>query len=127
MLINIPIQKHKITPGDLPGTPLCLLTPISVGRGWLPLVREALAVLPAGAEILQIKEKFGALRVLTNACSPDVRKALQPIEQRSLQVCEICGAAGHLWHDGEPGKPAGWLRTRCHVHAHTRILEVPGV
>lgn len=117
----------KITPADLPGAPLCLLTPISAGRGWLPLVREALAVLPAGAEILQIKEKFGGLRILTNACSPDLRKALQPIEHRSLTVCEICGSDGHLWHDGDPGQPAGWLRTRCQEHAHTRILEVAGV
>ena len=117
----------KITPTDLLGAPLCLITPISVGRGWLSLVREALAVLPAGAEILQIKEKFGALRVITNASSPHVRKALQPIEHRSLTVCEICGGAGHLWHDGDPGQPAGWLRTRCQEHAHTRILEVAGV
>ena len=127
MLINIPIQNHKITPDDLPGAPLSLLTEISAGRGWLSLVREALAVLPAGAEILQIKEKFGALRVITNARSPDVRKALQPIEYKSLEVCEICGADGHLWHDGDPGQPAGWLRTRCQDHAHTRILEVAGV
>jgi len=116
----------KITPTDLLGAPLCLITPISVGRGWLSLVREALAVLPADAEVLQIKEKFGALRVITNAGSPDVRKALQSIEYKSLEVCEICGADGHLWHDGDPGQPAGWLRTRCQTHAHTRILEVAG-
>ena len=86
-----------------------------------------MAVLPAGAEVLQIKEKFGALRVITNARSPDVRKALQPIERKSLQVCEIRGSDGHLWHDGYPGQPAGWLRTRCQDHAHTRILEMAGV
>lgn len=116
-----------ISAGDLPGAPLCLITPISSGRGWLPLVREALAVLPAGAEVLQIKEKFGALRVITNARSPDVRKALQPIEHKSLPVCESCGSDGQLWHDGYPGQSAGWLRTRCQDHAHTRIVEVAGV
>ncbi|MFV3090559.1 hypothetical protein ACNJYG_08700 [Pseudomonas sp. GW6] len=126
MQYAIPIQNHKITPADLPGAPLSLLTEISAGRGWLSLVREALAVLPAGAEVLQIKEKFGALRVITNARSPDVRKALQPIEYKSLEVCEICGAEGILWHDGEPGKPAGWLRTRCDEHAHKRVQEVSG-
>lgn len=116
-----------IAHADLPGAPLRLITPISVGRGWLPLVREALAVLPAGVEILQIKEKFGALRVLTNSFSTDVRTDLQPIEHRSLRICEICGAAGHLWHDGDLGQPSGWLRTRCHAHAPTRIFEVAGV
>lgn len=121
------IAHFYISAGDLPGAPLYLITPISAGRGWLPLVREALAVLPAGAKVLQIKEKFGALRVITNARSPDVRKALQPIEHKSLQVCEICGSDGHLWHDGYPVQPVGWLRTRCQDHAHTLILEVAGV
>ncbi|UUY09003.1 hypothetical protein LRS11_02930 [Pseudomonas sp. J452] len=116
-----------ITPADFPGARLRPITPISAGRGWLHLAREALAVLPAGVEILQIKEKFGSLRVITNACSPDVRKALQPIEHRSLQVCEICGDDGHLWHDGDQGQPVGWLRTRCQKHAQTRTLEVAGV
>lgn len=119
----------KITPADLPGAPLRLITPISVGRGWLPVVREALAQLaklPGTIDILQIKEKYGALKIVTVPVDEETHYFLRVIGEKSQRFCEICGADGHLWHDGEPGKPAGWLRTRCHVHAHTRVQEVVG-
>lgn len=109
-----------ITLADLPGAPLRLITPISAGRGWLHLVREALAALPPTVDVLQIKEKYGGLRIVTVPVTAELHYAVRLIEQRSLQVCEICGAEGHLWHDGDPGQPAGWLRTRCEKHINTR-------
>lgn len=89
MQIAIPVQYHKITPADLPDSFKCLLIPFTAGRGWLSLVCEARAMLPVGVEVLQVKEKFGALRIITNCSSKDVRKTLQSIEHCSPQVCEI--------------------------------------
>ena len=35
----------------------------SVGRGWQDLVRRAFDALPEGHTIVQVKEKFGSLRI----------------------------------------------------------------
>lgn len=85
-----------------------------IGKGWIEPVRNALKVLDAaGAKVVQIKEKFGGLRLYYNhakdinvwayvACEMAVRDA----EQKCWKLCENCGAKGKL-RDG------GWVKTLC--------------
>ena len=73
-----------------------------VGPGWAGLVEEAYNALPPGSTIEQVKEKFGGLRFYA---VPWV-EAITEIEDRSLTICEDCGAPG------EPRK-GGWIRTLC--------------
>lgn len=114
-----------ITAGDLPGVNLPADVRLTAGRGWLALVREALAAI-GDSEIVAIREDAGALRIelahrRPGRSTPEQRAALREIAQRSLSVCEICGAGGRLRYDGlKAGRPAGWHRSRCDLHANTR-------
>ncbi|WP_289931056.1 hypothetical protein [Pseudomonas aeruginosa] len=109
-----------ISATDLPGANLAPDTCLYAGRGWLALVREAMVII-GDSKIQAIREDSGALRVEVVYSTPEQRAALREIEQRSLQVCEICGAIGELRHDGlKNDRPAGWHRTRCEKHIKTR-------
>ena len=57
------MAKFLIEPTDLPSAKLNLQTLISAGRGWLDLVKKAVAIA-AGEPILSIKEKAGLLTVI---------------------------------------------------------------
>ena len=64
-------------------------------------------------EILQVKEKFGGLRVYVNDANDAIRQRLEDAQQESLRTCEVCG---------QPGKrcEAGWIRTLCDEHARAQ-------
>lgn len=57
-------MSFLITPADLPGADLATDVRLSVGRGWLPLVHEALAD-QEGLKILAVREDAGALVINT--------------------------------------------------------------
>lgn len=88
----------------------------AVGSGWSSLVTEAFAHLPEGARIVQVKEKFGALRIYFDG-SPGARASdkfhaiLNDLEARSQTTCEECGAPGRR----DPTSPY-WIRTSCPAH-----------
>lgn len=85
-----------------------------VGPGWLPLLTEAFEKLRAAGwkgEILQIKEKFGSLRLYISNTSPVFEEIVNRCEEASRAVCEECGATGSLRRTGD------WLSTLCDVHA----------
>ncbi|HYD54120.1 MAG TPA: hypothetical protein VEA99_15905 [Gemmatimonadaceae bacterium] len=67
----------------------------SVGPGWADLVRRshALAMI-AGVRVIQVKEKFGGLRVYTEPSTRELSDTLEEIEAESFTVCESCGAPG---------------------------------
>lgn len=91
-----------------------------IGKGWIPAVREALAVLEAaGAKVAQIKEKFGGLRLYWD--SPDLEVGARPFsvwhyiacsmaekqaEAKCWKICEDCGQPGVI-------RNSGWIRTLC--------------
>ena len=92
------------------------------GDGWYELLRQLCAEitgayneknLEVDIEIAQIKEKFGALRFYyhTSRADPTIHniiwKIAEKYEEKSEQVCEVCGADGRL------RKKSGWLRTLC--------------
>ena len=73
-----------------------------VGPGWAGLVAECYEMLPDGSTLEQVKEKYGGLRFYA---TPDV-VGIAEVEERSLSVCEDCGAPGIL-------REGGWIRTMC--------------
>jgi len=91
-------------------------------EGWRDLLERCCARIEAaladgGAlRVLQIKEKFGALRFYWSGDMPDaakakVEEAIALAVARSTCTCEICGAEGRLHCD------SGLLMTRCAAHA----------
>ena len=115
-----------IQKSDLPTANLDSAARLYAGRGWLSLVREALALISDSTIIMAIREDAGALRIelayrRPGRSTPEQRAALREIAERSLSVCEICGAGGRLRYDGlKAGRPAGWHRSRCDLHVNTR-------
>jgi hypothetical protein len=102
-----------------------------IGDGWFPILwslciklESIVATYPIGAiEIVQIKEKFGTLRIYTNLRIPEdnvrdqVRIIIDEHENLSSAVCEKCGAAGKLTQD------LAWIRTLCWFHHFKEILS----
>jgi len=89
-----------------------------VGDGWQQLLQELHAELSAvepDYEVMQIKEKFGTLRVyLKDHIYTDATRAIvRKYEQLSGTICQDCGASGHL-RDG------GWMLTLCNACAALR-------
>ncbi len=60
-------------------------------------------------EVLQVKEKFGGLRVHVNHANDAIRQCIEAAVQESLHTCEVCG---------QPGKrrEGGWINTLCDEH-----------
>lgn len=70
---------------------------INCGPGWIPLLEETVEQLlevQPGFEILQVKEKFGGLRIYIQPCSPQSQEILLETGRRSLSICEFTGKPG---------------------------------
>lgn len=121
-------EVARRTTGASPNTPLLAAVvariPIRWGRyidvepGWYALVVDTdaqLAALDPDYVVLQVKEKFGALRYYCQPSgedpAPEVCDALDAItdeaERRSATICERCGQPGRL------ADFAGRLKTLC--------------
>jgi hypothetical protein len=105
----------------------------TVGDGWRDLLERALkriaaavACDPAGSwiKIVQIKEKYGTLRIYydSHKFSKNVRaevdEAIELAEARSACTCDECGAEGRLYDSGS------WYSTRCADHAYGEPIRV---
>ena len=85
----------------------------AVGAGWNDLLREMferMFALGWNGELLQVKEKFGGLRVHLGQ-NPDgqhindlVWDLTNEYERRSLIICERCGGFPAGWRGGGAGK-----------------------
>lgn len=70
-----------------------------MGRGWAPLIhrvyntREAIGA-PVG--IIQVKEKFGGLRIYAEYLNKELEEVIIEVGKESLHICEQCGEAGQL-------------------------------
>ena len=112
----------------------------AVGPGWRPILHVLsrsmegfLARCPnLGAEIriLQIKEKFGSLRVYYEApgFSPEERRELGNVvnfaESLSLRMCETCGRPAADTRMPLAAK-YGWSKTLCEEHHAERDAKHP--
>jgi hypothetical protein len=79
-----------------------------VGKGWEQLVRRvysAKANIPIG--IIQVKEKWGGLRIYTEHMHEVLDKIIQDAERESFTVCEDCGNPATLRKKGY------WFKTLC--------------
>lgn len=85
------------------------------GDGWFTLIDELCSVIDwilecheeiKGFIVLQVKEKFGTLRVYVSTEPDAIHGAIMLAEAMSSKICEQCG---------NPGKTAGkgWIRTEC--------------
>jgi hypothetical protein len=75
-----------------------------------PLVTEFEAAGGDKFEVLQVKEKFGGLRVYENCRNDAISERIGIAAEESFRTCEICGQAGTLRKDR-------WIKTLCDEHA----------
>ena len=84
-----------------------------VGKGWEQLVRRVYNAkiglgIPVG--ILQVKEKWGGLRIYTDYYDAELEKTIMQVGEESLRICHDCGSAASLVKKG------GWFQTLCETH-----------
>lgn len=80
-------------------------------QGWIPLLRrlcEQLEERCPETRFVQIKEKFGELRVYTEGSDDEADRLIDAAESVSRTTCEVCGglATQHV-------SPSGWISTLC--------------
>lgn len=91
-----------------------------VGAGWKDLCVRTFGKIAAAYikhnvdmsqfYVVQIKEKFGGIRIYLGGMKPslyeDVDDIVANAEDESLTICEVCG---------KPGEPrrGGWIKTLC--------------
>ncbi len=79
-----------------------------VGDGWYPLIDETclkITEVDPEAELLQVKEKYGSLRMYLSG-NEDAHDITYEAEAKSSRICEVCGADGKV-------RGGGWLRVLC--------------
>jgi hypothetical protein len=65
----------------------------------------------------QIKEKFGLIRIYSDNCTEKIDKLIQDCEEKSSQICEVCGTKG------EVRNIHNWLSTLCDEHYQERLKK----
>jgi len=85
----------------------------SVDNGWAPLIEELFSFIETHKiteKIIQVKEKWGGLRIYTDIINPILDQKILEIEKRSFFICEACGEPGMM-------RGGGRYRTLCETHA----------
>ena len=86
-----------------------------VSDHWVPIVEEMVRKLYAidpAIEFLQIKEKFGQLRVYYRGSGNErVDEIIRQAEHECSYTCEVCGAK-----DATLTTVKGWIGVRCLRH-----------
>ena len=79
---------------------------------WHPLIKDALtrieALGNANLTVLQVKEKFGGLRIYLSLSSTEADAIITAAEAEASETCEECGSKEDVKLRG-----GGWLRTLC--------------
>ena len=65
--------------------------------------------------IVQIKEKFGGLRVYLNDVPENSYHFIEQAERYSHEICEVCG------EPGEQHRISGWVFTLCDEHRDEKL------
>jgi len=84
-----------------------------VGKGWENLVRRvynAKTGMGTPVGIIQVKEKWGGLRIYTDYYDSHLEEVIMKVGEESLTVCEVCGSPAGLVKKGT------WYQTRCEEH-----------
>jgi hypothetical protein len=81
----------------------------SVGKGWASLINEVFDFIEqqkiTNIRIIQVKEKWGGLRIYTDLIHDVLDEKIRDAERRSFTICEVSGAPGKLRNCN------GWYRT----------------
>ena len=112
------LKIKRTTPDSMKPNPFknTLMYNCHVGKGWMGVIKNMYYDimeydLDPYFEILQIKEKFGGLRVYTGffAKSPpqEVLDIIAEAEAEAYETCEYCGAKENVTTEG------GWIKTLC--------------
>ena len=87
-------------------------------KGWYPLLDPIYDFVSwynsthlEHIEFLQIKEKFGGLRVYTNFSVKELNELIEEAEDKSYCTCELCGSTENV--TTKPNRPHGWILTLC--------------
>lgn len=85
---------------------------IECGDGWYYILDDLFtkiehADLPEWFCLIQVKEKFGALRVYTSTSTEEIDNLIDAYEELSTRVCESCGGPAMVESVG------GWYATLC--------------
>ena len=80
--------------------------------GWFPILEKLFEDIqklnpPEEFEIIQVKEKFGGLRVYANYSSDEIEKLIDEACEKASKTCEVCGKEAVLCTN------KGWLKTVC--------------
>ena len=94
-------------------------------EGWYGVIDDMLATISnsvrvrktGNIKVVQIKEKFGMLRVYTDPYDVYTQGIIDMAETVSKHTCERCGKPGELWS-------VGWSKTLCLDHYSARKLEL---
>jgi hypothetical protein len=100
---------------DLPPTKSLMCFGMEVGDGWYNIIDTTCKVIQdyldsnpsvSQAEFVQVKEKFGGLRMYARGGDDYTQGVISIAESLSFKTCERCG---------NPGKQtnAGWIFTLC--------------
>jgi hypothetical protein len=90
----------------------CMAWGFACGEGWYNILDKAfskLMLLENKPTIVQVKEKFGTLRIYMDNSSDEAYKIVSEAEKESEVTCEICGKPGTT-------NDHGWLSTLCNDH-----------
>lgn len=76
-------------------------------EGWQGRVKKFLTTCPPDTKILQIKEKFGQLRLYIQG-TPEAYQLANATERECDSLCQACGEPGVLCT-----RPTNWISTYC--------------
>ncbi|MDA8215926.1 MAG: hypothetical protein M0Z64_11725 [Nitrospiraceae bacterium] len=85
------------------------------GDGWVPILEELFAKIDEvvkrdkieNFKVVQVKEKFGGLRVYTHNGNDEIQNLIREAEKVAGMTCEDCGQLGIN------REVNGWWRTQC--------------
>ncbi len=89
------------------------------GDGWRPLLELAFDKLSLfGVKVVQVKEKFGGLRIYLDKDHGEKAEAIvMKAEEESLKTCEECGTKEGVTTEG------AWRKTLCPKCRENRYQE----
>ncbi len=83
-----------------------------INMGWSEIIKTAVAELEAigkADQIVQVKEKFGGLRIYLNEYSDEINAIVRKAEKAAAQVCQMCGSNDEV----KIRSTGGWCRAEC--------------
>ena len=103
------------TQKDLSMQETCMYWGVETGKGWYWLIDNLCGCIQdyidannkPQVEVVQVKEKFGALRFYVNSADDYVYGMISLAETMSYSTCESCGSTTDIIHT------KGWVKTLC--------------